>query len=171
MAELLLFRHAKSRRDEAGVRDHDRDLAPRGERDAPRMGRLIASEGLIPDLVFCSTAKRARRTWELAAAALPAAPEAVLLRELYLASPEVMAALVRARAGAARRVMLVGHNPGLHEFATSLAGAGDPGLRARLAEKFPTGGLAQLALGGRGWKALGAGPGRLVNFWRPREVS
>lgn len=170
MVELLLLRHAKSRRDEAGVGDHDRDLAPRGERDSARAGRLLAAEGLVPDLVLCSTAKRARRTWELAAATLSEVPETVLLRELYLASAPAMAALVRARAGSARRVMLVGHDPGLHGLAVQLAAEGERHLLAKLAEKFPTAALARLVLGGAGWAALGTKPARLAGFWRPRDL-
>lgn len=169
--ELILFRHAKSRWDRTGLDDHDRDLADRGERDASRMGALIAAKGLIPDLAFCSTATRARRTWELAAAAFPESPETVLLRELYLAPPDRMLALVRARAGSARRVLLVGHNPGLHELAVQLAATGEPDVLAQLADKFPTAGLARLVLAGKDWEELVTDGARLLRFWRPRDLS
>lgn len=168
--ELILFRHAKSRAHGADLEDHDRDLDDRGASDAPRMGAMIAAQGLVPDLVFCSTAKRARRTWELAAASIPDPIEAVLLRELYLASPDRMLALVRARAGLARRVLLVGHNPGLHELAVQLAAEGEPALLARLADKFPTAALAHLVSAGDGRDALETQGARLLGFWRPRDL-
>jgi phosphohistidine phosphatase len=171
MLELLLFRHAKSRWDRPGAEDHDRDLAPRGEAAAPRMGALIASEKLQPDAVLCSTARRAARTWQLAAAELEPAPPVAHLRELYLAAPAALLELVRRRGGETRRLMLVGHNPGLHAFAVELAGAGDPDLRARLAEKYPTAALARLAFDGTRWRDLSPRSGTLLGLWRPRDLA
>ena len=170
MLELLLFRHAKSSWDRPGADDHDRDLAPRGEASAPRMGALIASESLLPDAVLCSTARRAVRTWQLAAAELEPAPPVAHLRELYLAAPGALLELVRRHGGPARRLMLVGHNPGLHAFALELAGAGDPDLRARLAEKYPTAALARLAFDVARWRDLAPRSGTLLGFWRPRDL-
>jgi phosphohistidine phosphatase len=170
MLELLLFRHAKSSWDQPGAEDHDRDLAPRGEAAAPRMGALIASEGLLPDAVLCSTARRAARTWQLAAAELEPAPPVAQLGELYLAAPAALLKAVRRHGGPARRLMVVGHNPGLHAFALELAGAGDPDLRARLAEKYPTAALARLAFDGTRWRDLAPRSGTLRGFWRPRDL-
>src|SRR5688500_14503097 len=129
MIELLLFRHGKSRWDEPGVEDHDRSLAPRGEKAAARLGRLLATERLVPDLVLCSTARRAVQTWELAGAALlPAAPRVIHSRELYMAPPGRLSDLVRRHGGNVPRLMVVGHNPGLHAFAVRLVGKGDARL-------------------------------------------
>lgn len=170
MLELLLLRHAKSRWDLAGATDHDRDLAPRGEEAAPRMGRLIAEQGLAPDRVLCSTAIRARRTWELASASLPGQPELLHRRDLYLAPSGRLLDIVRAHGGDARRLMLVGHNPGLHDLAQRLAGEGDPKLRRKLAEKLPTAALVHLAFKAGDWRTLAPGSGRLLGFWRPRDL-
>jgi phosphohistidine phosphatase len=170
MIELLLLRHAKSAWDRPGVDDHERDLAPRGEAAAPRVGELIAASGLVPDLVLCSTAVRARRTWELVVDRLPAAPKVRLRREIYLAAPETMLKLVQAEGGSARRALLVGHNPGMHAFARRLAGSGDAKLRARLAEKFPTAALARIAFDLDDWRGLAPGKGELRGFWRPRDL-
>jgi phosphohistidine phosphatase len=171
MLELLLFRHAKSRWDRPGAEDHDRDLAPRGEAAAPRMGALLAREGLLPDAVLCSTARRAARTWQLAAAELEPPPAVVRLRELYLAAPGTLLDLVRRRGGEARRLLLVGHNPGLHAFALELAGAGDLDLRARLGEKYPTAALARLAFDVARWRDLTPRSGTLLGYWRPRDLA
>lgn len=171
MLELLLFRHAKSRRDQPGVGDHDRGLAPRGEKAAPRMGRLLRELGRVPDRVLCSSAVRAERTWRLAAAELgPGAPRARVGRELYMAEPEQLLALIRREGGDARRLMLVGHNPGLHELSRLLVGEGDAGMRARLAEKFPTAAVACIAFEAPGWESIAPGAGRLEAFWRPRDL-
>ncbi|HEX6013837.1 MAG TPA: histidine phosphatase family protein [Geminicoccaceae bacterium] len=171
MLELLLLRHAKSRWDQPGADDHDRDLAPRGEAAAPRMGALIASEGLIPDRVLCSTARRAARTWQLASAELEPKPAVAHLREIYLASPTRLLDIVRCQGSSARRLMVVGHNPGLHAFALELAGAGDPDLRARLAKKYPTAALARFAFDGTGWPDLAPRSGMLLGFWCPRDLA
>jgi phosphohistidine phosphatase len=171
MRELLLFRHAKSAWDRPGLGDHDRDLAPRGAAAAPRMGELIAASGLVPDLVLCSTATRARRTWELAAGRLAPAPEVRLRRELYLASPEAMIRLVRQEGGQVQRLMLVGHNPGLHALAVGLTRAGEPALRSALAAKLPTAALVRLSFELPHWGALAARSGTLLGFWRPRDLA
>src|SRR5262245_33468165 len=62
---LLLLRHAKSSWESSATADFDRPLAPRGRRDAPRMGRLLADRGPIPDIVVSSPAARARETIDL----------------------------------------------------------------------------------------------------------
>jgi phosphohistidine phosphatase len=172
MLELLLLRHAKSAWDEPGVGDHERDLAPRGLRAAPRVGRLMREEGLVPDLALCSTATRARRTWELVAAELGREVPVQHLRGLYLAPPARMLDAVRRQdAGTARRIVLVGHDPGMHALAARLAGVGDPALVQLVREKFPTGALARFGLpeGQGGWRAAGE-PCELLGFWRPRDL-
>ena len=129
--------------------------------------------GLVPDLVLCSTARRARRTWDLAAAAMAdtgAAPQVKVMRELYLATPQTMLALLAREGGDAARLMLVGHNPGLHELALQLAGTDAAGCRAQLTENLPTAALVRLGLEAPDWRGLAPGACRLLGFWRPREV-
>ncbi len=171
LRELWLLRHAKSAWDVPGLDDHDRDLAPRGLEAAPRMGRRMAELGLVPDLVLCSTARRARRTWDLVAAELPRPAEVRHLESLYLASPAVLLRAVRGQPDSIRRLLLVGHDPGLHRLALLLVGADDPEARASgLVAKFPTGALCRIGLEVEGWAAVEAGRGRLLAFLKPREL-
>lgn len=170
MLELLLFRHAKSSWDAPGLDDHARDLAPRGEKAAPRMGRLIAKEGLVPDLVLCSTARRAMRTWELASAELKVPPPVKHLRTLYMAPSSRLLEIVGRQSPTVRRLMLVGHNPGLHDVARKLVGRGDATLRARLAEKLPTAALVRIGFVAESWTDVTFGTGELLGFRRPREL-
>jgi phosphohistidine phosphatase len=171
MLELLLLRHAKSRWDRAGADDHERDLNERGVAAAPRVGRLIRARDLVPDLVLCSTATRARRTWELVAAELGREDvPAQHLRTLYLAEPEGMLDLIRRQEPTTRRLMLVGHNPGMHALAQLLAGSGEPAALAQLGEKFPTAALARIGLGDGDWRDAKVGGGELLDFWRPRNL-
>lgn len=171
MPELLLLRHAKSRWDQSGVGDHDRDLAPRGLEAARRMGALLRERALIPDSVLCSTARRAVHTWELAAQELGAAVPVRLDDRLYMAAPERIVAVAREHGGDARRLLVVGHDPGMHRLAIRLSGGGDAGLRDRLAAKFPTAGLARFDLAGASWAQWSGAPGELLGFWRPRDLA
>ena len=170
MLKLLLLRHAKSRWEEPGVADKGRDLAPRGLIAASRMGELLRERGLVPDLVLCSTARRAIHTWQRAAAALGAEPPVLYDERLYLAAPERMIAVACERGGDAKRLLLVGHDPGMHRLATSLAATGDVKLREMLSAKFPTAGLALIALDLAAWSELGRQTGELRGFWRPRDL-
>ena len=79
--QLVLFRHAKSAWPD--VADHERPLARRGRRDAPVAGRWLRAAGLVPDRVICSTAKRARQTWQLAAAELESSPAVSFDQRVY----------------------------------------------------------------------------------------
>jgi phosphohistidine phosphatase len=168
--ELLLLRHAKSAWDDPSAADHDRDLAPRGVKAAKRMGHELVARGLVPDLVLCSTARRARRTLELVLRAFDPAPPVRELRSLYLAPPSRLLEVVQRQPPSVRRLMLVGHDPGMHALGQRLAGRGPADLLASLAAKFPTGACLRLGFTGRGWDEVAAGRGRLLDFIRPRDL-
>lgn len=170
LRELLLFRHAKSAWDDPSLPDHDRGLAPRGVEAAKRMGRELAARGLVPDLVLCSTALRARRTLELALRAFDPAPPVRELRSLYLAPPSRLLDIVRRQPQSVRRLMLVGHDPGMHTLATSLTGSGPTEQLASLAAKFPTGACLHLGFDAGAWDEVEVGGGRLLAFIRPRDL-
>lgn len=165
---LVLLRHAKAAAEDAGVDDRARPLAPRGEADAPAAGRWLREHALLPDLVVCSPALRARRTWERAAAA--AAGEACPVRvdqRVYEASVRVLADVVRETPDEVDTLVLVGHNPGIQGLAVHLAVANDAPVMSRVYEDFPTNGLAVLRPGGR-WSDLGPGGAELLDFTVPR---
>jgi len=168
MAELLLLRHAKSDWQDRRLDDFDRPLAPRGRRAAPLMGRYLASQGLQPDLVLCSTARRAEETLDLLLTALASKPEISYLKTLYLAPPSRLLAVLRRQSPDRSRILLVAHNPGLHHLALDLAGPGSRGAAARLAEKFPTAALARFRVSD--WSSLGEAPARLLDFVCPRDL-
>lgn len=162
MKTLLVQRHAKSSWKHPEVSDHDRPLNKRGRRDAPRMGRFVAAQGLRPDVIVASTARRARRTAEEVARHAGCEGAVQLDRRLYLASPDEIVDVVRGVAGGARRVMVVGHNPGLEDLVARLAGR---------RETLPTAALAALRLSIRSWTELTASTaGDLAGPWRPREL-
>jgi phosphohistidine phosphatase len=136
MRRLILLRHAKAESVSASGGDIDRALTPRGWRDAALIGRVLAEAGFSPDLILTSPAKRAAETCRTVAECFPAAgvDEA---RALYLASAEQIALLAERSGETAASLMIVGHNPGLHEFAASLVHT-HSAPAAALVRSFPT---------------------------------
>jgi len=136
MQRLILLRHGKADSVSALGGDLERGLTDRGRRDAALMGRVLAEAGLVPDLVLVSSARRTRETWEELAPAFPKA-NVEFSRGLYLASRDHLAHAVDATGDEAGCLMIVGHNPGLHELA--IACAGDAALDdSGMLDSFPT---------------------------------
>ena len=118
MRRLTLLRHAKTETQHSGQEDWDRMLEPRGQKDAPEMARRLRERKLKPDRVIASPAVRALTTAQIFARELHL-PLTKLQQDerLYLASPKVLKEVIRELGGEARHLMVVGHNPGLTEFA------------------------------------------------------
>jgi len=170
MRRLLLLRHAKSDRSVPGMRDHDRPLNPRGRESAPRIGAYMATHGLVPDLVLCSTATRARETWDLVAGALDASPKVRFDARIYENDPGILLELVRTLPGGkqGKTVLLVGHNPSFQVFAELVVASGHGDARQRLREKFPTAGLAVIDFATDAWDRVHPQSGRLDRMITPR---
>jgi phosphohistidine phosphatase len=165
---LLLLRHAMSCWADADLRDHDRPLNGRGRRAATAIGAHLRARGWLPDLVLCSSA---RRTWETAALLdLPADIEIEIEHDLYLADVEDVIACVRGVDEATGTVMVIGHNPTMHEVALDMARTGDPDALSRLTSAYPTGALARLELEGP-WQELEPGSATLTDFVVPRDLA
>jgi phosphohistidine phosphatase len=171
----MLTLHAKSSWDNPGLADYDRPLGKRGQSAAPRMGSEIAAGGLRPDLVLCSGARRTRETLALVLDELgKPIPEIVYDDTIYMGTPKLLLALLRklpSGAGAPKTVMIVGHNPGLEDFAAELAAEGDSDARNQMAQKFPTGALAVLAFDETFWTDVAPGKGDLVRFLTPASLT
>jgi phosphohistidine phosphatase len=172
MRQLLLLRHAKSSWDDPKLPDRDRPLNARGRRAAAAMRTAMRDLGLTPDLVLVSPARRTLETLE----ALEPWDETPLiepLESLYLGSASQLLSVMHGVGEVVRSVLLIGHNPGLHELAQMLAGAPQnapaPDAARRMVEGFPTAALAEFVVPGAWW-ALGTGGGRLLRFLTPREV-
>ncbi len=161
MQRLILFRHAKTQARAPDGEDIDRALTESGRADARLMGERLAQAGIAPDLVLVSPAARARETWDQAAPALRCAR--VEVRDgLYDATPEEVEAELASGVEGAACVMVVGHNPSLHELAVELLcdGAAPPADVERLSAGFPTATVAVFTLDG-------AGGARLAGLFHP----
>lgn len=168
---LMLLRHAKSGWDDPTLADIERPLSPRGIQAAPSMGAYIAGEHLVPDLVLCSSAVRTRQTLVLILPHLGnPSPPIVHEHGLYLAAASELISRIRAIAPGPRRVMLIGHNPGMHAAAMTLAGSGRRHDITALASKFPTAALAVLTFDCPHWRDVRPTSGHLAAFATPRTL-
>jgi phosphohistidine phosphatase len=172
MRRLMLLRHAKTETNAPSGRDEDRRLDDRGRHDAAEIGGWIRRHPPFPDHVLVSPAARALQTWEIAWEAmkeLAPAPEVELMPELYGADvSQLLETIHNASVTDPKRLMLVGHNPGMHELAIALAGHGDPAGRGALADNLPTTGLAILDFDIDDWTDAGLRRGRLELFVSPK---
>jgi len=163
MKTLLLLRHAKSSWGNAWLDDHDRPLNKRGKHDAPRMGELLVQQGLVPDVLVTSTAKRARKTATAVAEACGYAGDVIEMSDLYLASPDECMHVLRTLPDQFTSALLVAHNPGLEQLLFRLTGS---------EEVMATATLAQIALPISQWNDVALnGDATLVSIWRPRELA
>ena len=173
MRRLMLLRHAKTETDAPSGRDQDRRLDHRGQRDAAEMGDWMAAHPPIPEIVLVSHAVRARQTWDIAWEAMKdrvAAPQVEILSELYGADPAQILETIRTATIPAnpRRLLLVGHNPGMHEAALMLTGSGDKASARALTDNLPTAGLAILDFDVKDWGDVAYRRGKLVLFVSPK---
>lgn len=162
MKTLLLMRHAKSSWKHPELPDAERGLAKRGKKDAPRMGHLLKDKELVPQVILCSSAARARQTAEAVAQACGFKGQADFQESLYLAEPEGYITALHAVPDAVERVLVIGHNPGLEGLLQSLCGR---------VEALPTSTIAFLSLPLVKWAELSAeSEGELVEVMRPKDL-
>ena len=164
---LYLLRHAKSSWEDPTLADHDRPLAPRGRRASKTIANYLRRQPSTPRLVLCSSSERTRETLKRISAGLRGVVEVRIEERLYRASAGGLLERLQGVDGRLDSVMLIGHYPAVQELALSLAGGGVD--NRRLAEKFPTAGLATLAFRGS-WDELAPGAAELVAFVTPKEL-
>jgi phosphohistidine phosphatase len=175
MRRLLLLRHAKTERDSPSGLDRDRRLDSRGREDAPVIGRYLVDHNLQPDLVLVSPATRARETWELLARELNGKPDVDFIDDLYGADAGEVLQTVRAASGRAddkelKSVLVIGHNPGLHELALGLIGKARTEDRRALEDNLPTSGLSVFKFAIDDWNDVSVRHGTLDRFISPRRL-
>lgn len=162
MKTLLILRHAKSSWKYPELSDYDRPLNRRGKRDAPRMGKFLREQGLIPDRLLTSSAKRARKTARKVAKACGYTGKVKKLDAFYDSVPGVYYETLQALPDKYQSVMVVGHNPTMEQLVRSLTGE---------FRRMPTAALAHIELPIQHWEALHLDTiGTLVNLWTPKTL-
>jgi phosphohistidine phosphatase len=165
---VFLLRHAKSSWSDSTLADSDRPLAPRGERASRKLAKYIRQKSIEPSLVLCSPALRTRQTLEAVAPSLGKSCTVEVVPQLYGASARELLEQLQALPERVESMMLIGHNPGLHELGLVLASQG--ALLPQLEDKFPTGALATLVVAGDDWTAVVPGAAELVDYVVPRQL-
>jgi phosphohistidine phosphatase len=168
MRTLHLLRHAKSSAKE-DVEDHERPLSRRGREAARQLGNAPPAVFNALDLVLCSSAVRTRETLDLVLAGLSPRPRTAVEDDLYLASQEKLMQRLRRLDDRDVNVMVIGHNPGLHELAVALAEKASPHFHA-LAAKLPTAACASFRVL-NGWAALGVSRHELIGYFTPESLA
>lgn len=172
---LLLMRHAKSSWNDPALPDFDRKLNRRGIKAAARMGAHIRETGIIPELALCSSARRARETWELVQESFHEMIEAKAMKGLYLASPNQILRVIRTVPNNVRHLLVLAHNPGVQELAHHLAAdtkGGDAcGFLEETPARFPTAALALFTVEVNSWSEIDQGSTHLGEFILPRELT
>ncbi|MCC2097683.1 MAG: histidine phosphatase family protein [Hyphomicrobiales bacterium] len=163
MKRLILLRHAKTEASNMGG-DHARALVERGRSDSALIASFLQSHELHPDHVLCSDATRTRQTLACLQSALEQDTSVVFSARLYLAEPEALMHEIWAAPGEAQTLLLIGHNPGLHELAYGLTGHAARQLRSQLLGNFPTAAMAVLTFDSQDWSEIAAGGGTLEHF-------
>ncbi len=172
MLRLLLLRHAKSAHP-PGVEDIDRPLCERGRVSAAVIGNWLVDHAIEPALVFCSSARRCSDTLALMLPLFRTRPELRFRPDLYLAESGALLEAIHAEPTRSP-LMLVGHNPGLHELGVAMLSRDQPGAAAERAvefgRKFPTAALAAIEFRPDRWRAVKPESGILVEFVRPKSL-
>jgi phosphohistidine phosphatase len=161
MKTLFLLRHAKSSWNQPEIKDHDRPLNKRGKKEAPKVGKYLKANDLIPDLILSSTARRAHDTAQAVAEESGFEGQIDLYPDLYLSDTACYLDILQSLPESANRVLVVGHNPDMDELLT---------LLTDVTQHMTTAALAQIDLPITSWQELNeATDGRLQNLWTPRE--
>jgi phosphohistidine phosphatase len=164
MLHLILLRHAKSSWTQNGQLDFDRSLNERGQKDLGEMARRMRARGLQPRRIVSSSAARTRETAEAMARYLDLPGDGLVFeRRLYLAEPADMMSVLREQPSSITRVMLVGHNPGITDFANRLADG--------YVDNMPTCSFAEISFDETSWSEIDWDEGKLVHFDWPKSNS
>lgn len=165
---LLLLRHAKSSWQDAKLRDFDRPLNPRGIKACQFMAGLFSEKAINPDIILCSPAARTRETLHRIAEQTPLSAKPIFEDRLYGADAKGLIAELQ-KTEHAKSILLVGHNPAIHDLALLLCRRGRAEAMDRLERKYPTAALAEIRLPGPYWHNLHPNDGVLVDFIQPRR--
>lgn len=163
MKTLILMRHAKSSWKHPEIKDHERGLNKRGKKDAPRMGKLLVDNELVPQRILSSTAARSRMTAEAVIEATHFSGEVSYLDSLYMAEPDIYLELLSLMPDDFERILVIGHNPGLEGLLQILSGR---------VESLSTAAIAYLSMPIHSWKEIRnhENAGELVALWTPGDT-
>lgn len=168
---LYILRHAKAETGLAHQDDHSRKLVERGVEAAQIVGAYMFRQGIKPAKVLCSDAVRTHQTWSQIEGIYPSPLNVEFSRKVYLSSANEMVNLLSLLPGTIPSVLLIGHNPGVHQLCLKLAKDGDEDLIDLMHLKFPTCALASISLGDIAWSDLAQARGLLTDYVTPKMLA
>ncbi len=171
MKIVLVLRHAKAKRSHSSGTDHARRLNTRGRDSSLRIGVYMHDQGYNPDITITSSSARTIETSQGIAEAFGGELKVLSEDALYLADPDRLLKTCQALDNALASVLLIGHNPGMHEFALSLVKNREDPLVRKLLGSFPTCALAAFRFDTDYWTGVAPAEGHLLDVVFPREVS
>ena len=154
MLRLIIMRHAKSSWTDKKLDDYDRPLTRRGKDAAPLMGRALADKNCIPELILCSPARRTRDTLKLTIDAMAIKPPVAYEDQLYSFGNGDSYLNVISAQKTVSPLMVIGHNPSVHNLALRLLASRDGTVMERIRRKFPTAAVAIVALPIEEWRQV-----------------
>jgi phosphohistidine phosphatase len=168
---LIILRHGKAEVAKSGQDDHERPLAERGKVETDRMGAYAAAHSIHPQKILCSTAVRTRGTLKcfLDGKNGPV-PEVEYVDKIYNASENQLLQAIASQPENVETLMVIGHNPGLHQLALRFALKGEPAMISQIVAEFPTCALARIDLGAIAWRDVRKSQGMLSLFVTPKLI-
>ena len=171
MLTLTMLRHAKSSWGDTSLSDKERPLNGRGKSQAQQMGTHLTQKEIEPELIICSTAKRARQTLKQIMTHWQTNANVIYEDRLYLASTNSIVTLLAEHGSSVSHIMIIGHNPGFHQLASTLADTGDENDLATLSQRYPTATLCVIKSKAEQWKNIDQNTGELAIFTTPKSLN
>lgn len=160
---LILVRHAKSSWKDATLNDIQRPLNKRGGKDAPKMGKHLVKQGIIPDVIFSSPGLRALTTARLLSVELGIKPTEIRIKEsLYTFNSYDLLTAIKSLKDKYNKVMIVCHNPAITDLTNYLSGS--------QIHNVPTSGVVALKFSINTWDKVSKGKAKLSSFDYPKKL-
>ena len=170
MKTIFLLRHAKSSWDDITLDDFDRPLSHRGIKSCEKIGKFIKKKKIIPVIVYCSNAIRAKQTWELTNRIIKKKENIFFSNALYMANLNSFITFVHKTIDSFSSLMIVSHNPGIENFALELIKNKKNKFYDNISMKYPTAALAIILFDEKKWSNIKIGTGKIIDFIKPRDL-
>jgi len=170
MKKLYLLRHGKAGWGNPADGDHGRTLDVSGLEDCQRLGTYVIENGINPDQIFCSSAIRAQETLETLTDAADKNWPVTNMRDIYTAGASELLDIIHDADDNIKTLMIVGHNPTLHELSCAFAKAGPEKLLKTLKKQFPSGTIAGFKFDVEQWQEIKPASGTLISLDSPRDM-
>lgn len=170
MKTIFLLRHAKSSWNDPKLDDFDRPLSSRGIKSCNKIGKFLNKKKLIPEIVYCSNAIRAKQTWELTNRIVKKKENIFYSNTLYMANLNSFITIVHKTIDNFNSLMLVSHNPGIENFALELIKNKKNKFYDKISMKYPTAALAIISFDEKKWSNIKIGTGKIIDFIKPRDL-